>query len=146
MPTVRTAGIVSGLPGRTICRFLTNLYAHSAAALGLGATGAAVASSGERKHEHHSKGGEGGDRAAIARLKVSPTTLSQAILAAERQTGGKAMAATFIEENGAGPALFLVEIARNDAVERVTVDGATGQIVKVAPDDQDDDHDHEDDD
>ena len=109
-----------------------------AATLGLGTAGAALASNG--KHgSHHQKDAGDDDRAAVARLQASPTSLSQAIAAAERQTGGKAMAAS------------VVEIARNDAVDRVTVDGATGKVLKVAPDDQegehhDGDHDQEDDD
>jgi uncharacterized membrane protein YkoI len=124
-----------------------------AATLGLGSAGAALASDGKHGN-HHEKGNGDDDRAAVARLRASPTTLSQAIQAAERQTGGKAMAASIVEKNGTnpnGPAVFVVEVARNDAIDRVTVDGATGQIVKVAPDDQggehhDGDHDQEDDD
>ena len=124
-----------------------------AATLGLGTAGAALASNGKHGN-HHEKGAGDDDRAAVARLRASPTTLSQAIQAAERQTGGKAMAASIVEKNGTnpnGPALFVVEIARNDAIDRVTVDGSTGQVVKVAPDDQggehhDSDHDQEDDD
>ena len=124
-----------------------------AATLGLGTARAALASNG--KHgSHHQKDAGDDDRAAVARLQASPTSLSQAIAAAERQTGGKAMAASVVEKNGGnatGPAVFVVEIARNDAVDRVTVDGATGKVLKVAPDDQegehhDGDHDQEDDD
>ena len=124
-----------------------------AATLGLGTAGTALASNGKHGN-HHEKGAGEDDQVAVARLRASPTTLSQAIQAAERQTGGKAMAASIVEKNGAnpnGPAVFVVEVARNDAIDRVTVDGATGQVVKVAPDDQggehhDSDHDQEDDD
>ena|SRR5437879_3837403 len=131
------------------------ISALTAATLGFGIGGAALASNGNGKHgNHHEKGAGDDDRAAVARLRASPTTLSQAIQAAERQTGGKAMAAKIVEKNGqstGAPAVFVVEIARNDAIDKVTVDGATGEVVKVAPDDQngehhDGNHDHEDDD
>ena len=125
------------------------ISALAAATMGLGIGGAALASNGKHGN-HHEKGAGDDDRAAVARLRASPTTLSQAIQAAERQTGGKAMAAKIVEKNGqstGAPAVFVVEIARNDAIDKVTVDGATGQVVKVAPDDQNGEHhDHEDDD
>jgi hypothetical protein len=66
-------------------------------------------------------------------------------------TLGLGTAGAALASNATGPAVFVVEIARNDAVDRVTVDGATGKVLKVAPDDQegehhDGDHDQEDDD
>src|SRR2546423_9502127 len=109
------------------------ISALGAATMGLGIGGAALASNGKHGN-HHEKGAGDDDRAAVARLRASPTTLSQAIQAAERQTGGKAMAAKIVEKNGqnaTAPAVFVVEMARNDAFAKGSEGGWTGPGYKV---------------
>ncbi len=70
------------------------------------------------------------DKAEFAKLAAAPTTLAAAIATAEQHIGGKAIEASFDDENGA--MLFKVEVAKNDEVHRVAVDSATGKIAKVA--------------
>lgn len=70
------------------------------------------------------------DKAEFAKLAAAPTTLAAAIATAEQHTGGKAIEASFDNENGA--MLFKIEVAKDNAVHRVAVDSATGNVTKVS--------------
>ena len=77
------------------------------------------------------------DAAAIPAMKL---TLQDAITAAERQSGGRAVSADVAQSHGA--ARIAVELAGPQGVKTVIVDGQTGQVTAALADDQD----HEDDD
>ncbi len=79
------------------------------------------------------------DQDEIAKLAASSTTLAAAIATAERQTGGKAIEASFDGEDGA--TLFKVEVAKDNAVHKVRIDGATGKVSKVTVAEHEDDDD-----
>jgi uncharacterized membrane protein YkoI len=84
----------------------------------------------------HGKTSNSEDGTSLADLTASRTTLAQAVAAAERKTQGKAIAASFGDEDdgdGRGP-LLTVDVADQNAVRRVVVDRATGSVVKVAAD------------
>jgi uncharacterized membrane protein YkoI len=70
------------------------------------------------------------DKAELARLAQSPTDLAAAIAAAEQETGGKALEAAHEDENG--HAIFEVEVVKDNVVQQVKVDGATGKVMKVS--------------
>jgi uncharacterized membrane protein YkoI len=91
------------------------------------ASGALLAVAGGRvlaaeKHGH----GDQGDLATLGQTRI---TLADAVAAAERQTGGKAMEAGVEQENGA--AVYEVKVASNNAVQKVTVDAQSGKVLKV---------------
>lgn len=69
------------------------------------------------------------DQDEFARLAKSPTTLAEAVAAGEKKVGGKAIEARFETRHHA--TRFEVEIARNDAVSKVMIDGVTGKVVKI---------------
>jgi uncharacterized membrane protein YkoI len=106
------------------------------------AAGILVAVAGGRAFaaEKHGEGDQG-DLAAFAQSRI---TLSEAIAAAERQTGGKAIEAG-VEKEGTTVA-FEVKVASNNAVQKVMVDAQNGKILKVGPSADDRDGDHEEDD
>lgn len=70
------------------------------------------------------------DQAEFAKLAASPVTLSTAVATAEKETGGKAIEAAFESEDG--KMLFEVEVAKDKAVQKVTIDAASGTVVKVS--------------
>lgn len=70
------------------------------------------------------------DHAEFERLATSPTTLSTAIAAAEKQGGGKAFEAETENEHDA--LVFEVKIAKGNEVRKVTVDARNGQIIEIA--------------
>jgi uncharacterized membrane protein YkoI len=78
------------------------------------------------------KDASGKERTTATRLASAKTTLGQAVQAAERQGAGKAIAAGFEDESGHGGAVFEVDVARGDAVQRVWVDAASGKVVDAA--------------
>lgn len=84
----------------------------------------------------HAGESERSDAAALANAKV---TLSQAIAAAERQTGGHAIGAGLENQNGV--VSISVDVARKQGVETVLVDPQTGQVATIRP--ADDGHDGE---
>jgi len=89
------------------------------------------------------KNASGKDRAAVARLASSRTTLAQAVEAAERKGAGKAVAAAF-EDHRDGSGVFEVDVAANDAIQRFRIDAASGQVVDARAAKKD--HEDEDDD
>ena len=67
---------------------------------------------------------------------------AQAIAAAEQQIGGRAIDARLENENGA--MAFVVEVARDNSVQKVFVDLQSGNILKVvAADSEDGEHDND---
>ncbi len=66
-----------------------------------------------------------GDREAAA-LQGAKVTLTQAIVIAEGQTGGRAIGADVSEEEGV--TRIQVEVASPQGFKTVLVDGATGQV------------------
>jgi uncharacterized membrane protein YkoI len=79
------------------------------------------------------------DEDELARLTASSTTLAAAIATAEQHTGGKAIEARVDDDDDT--MLFKVEVAKDNTVHKVMVDGVTGKVVKVrsAKDEEDDD-------
>lgn len=70
------------------------------------------------------------DKAEFAKLIASPTTLAAAIATAEQNVGGKAIEASFDNENGT--LLFKVKVAKDNVLRRVMVDSATGSVTQAA--------------
>jgi uncharacterized membrane protein YkoI len=89
-----------------------------AALIALGATGAAVAETGEKEG--------GGEIAAVLGAK---TSIVQAIAAAEQQAGGRAMKAGVTEDNG--KYVYEIKTATKDKLSEVFVDPATGKVVRA---------------
>lgn len=69
------------------------------------------------------------DKEDFDRLAASPTTLVAAIAAAEQQTGGKAIEAELEDEHDT--ARFEIEVAKDNAVQKVVVDPTTGKVLDV---------------
>jgi len=80
------------------------------------------------------------DQDELAKLAASPTTLAAAIATAEQHTGGKAIEAR-VDDDDDNAMSFKVEVAKDNAVHKVIVDGATGKVVKVKTADHDEDDD-----
>lgn len=70
------------------------------------------------------------DRDEFTRLGASSTTLAAAIATAEQHIGGKAIEASFDNEDGT--MRFEVEVAKDNAVHKVMIDSADGKVLKVA--------------
>ncbi|MBL27885.1 MAG: hypothetical protein CMM50_10105 [Rhodospirillaceae bacterium] len=70
----------------------------------------------------------------LAGLLKLPTTLSDAIATAEQDIGGKAIEAGIDDENAVP--LFEIEVAKNNTIKRVYVDGTSGEIA-AGPADED---------
>ncbi|CAA9889301.1 conserved exported hypothetical protein [Candidatus Methylobacter favarea] len=90
-------------------------------------TGAAVnaAQAGESKEK------EAKELTLFSQAKIS---LTEAIRAAEKKTGGKAMEAEVDEESNT--VQFEVETVKDGKVYEVKVDGKTGSVLKVSLDDE----------
>ncbi len=80
------------------------------------------------------------DDAQLAKLAQSPTTLIAAIAAAEQQTGGKAVEASYDDEDGSD--IVELEVMKNNVRHDVKVDGATGKVLNVSPGEGDNNHEH----
>jgi uncharacterized membrane protein YkoI len=105
------------------------------AVLGVLAIGGASAALARESHQT--------DEAAI--YEQVKLTLADAIAAAERQTGGRAVEAKL--ENEHGVVAFEVEVMKDRAFQKVVIDAKSGQIVKAgAADRGDDEEDGENDD
>jgi uncharacterized membrane protein YkoI len=94
------------------------LPATMAAVMVLGATGVAFAATGEDE-----------ERQEIATVLGAKASVGQAITAAERKTGGRAMEIGVEEEKGAY--LYEVKTVSKDKVAEVFVDPASGQVVRT---------------
>ena len=87
------------------------------------------------------QGSEAQEAVAYEQVKM---TLADAIALAERQTGGKAVEATLEQEHG--NVSFQVEIMKDRAFQKVTIDARTGQVVSTKADhDQEEDGEQDDD-
>ena len=87
------------------------------------------------------RGSEADEAVAYEQVKM---TLADAIALAERQTGGKAVEATLEQERGT--VSFEVEIMKDRAFRKVTIDATTGQVVTSNADrDQEEDGEQDDD-
>ena len=80
------------------------------------------------------------EAAIMANAKV---TMAQAIATAEQHTGGKAVGTGIEDENGT---VFLeVQVLKDNQTHSVLIDPQSGQVVKVAIDNEQDDDDEDDD-
>jgi uncharacterized membrane protein YkoI len=70
------------------------------------------------------------DEDGFSELADPSTTLAAATATAEQHIGGKAIEASFDDEDGT--LLFEVEVAEDDTVQKVTIDSANGEVLKVA--------------
>ena len=101
--------------------------------------GASAAFAGERN--------ETDQQSELNAVTNAKTSLSQAIAAAEQETGGKAIGTGL--ENQDGVMAYEIEIAKGNTLQRVLVDSDSGKIIKVMAADADDengeqkDHDEE---
>jgi uncharacterized membrane protein YkoI len=113
------------------------LLATLVAALTVAGTGVVLADNNEEDmDEQH-------ELTALANAK---TSLSQAIAAAEQETGGKAVETGV--EHQEGPLAYEVEIAKGNTFQKVLVDLDSGKVIKVTPGEADhedsDEHDEDD--
>jgi uncharacterized membrane protein YkoI len=89
------------------------------AALVLGGATAALAETGH----------EMGEQQELNAVTNAKTSLSQAIAAAEQETGGKAVGSGI--ENQDGSVAYEVEIAKGTSLQKVLVDLDSGKVIKV---------------
>ena len=69
------------------------------------------------------------DQAALARLEASSMSLADAIDAAQKETGGRAVKAAVKSRYGA--TLFAVKVVKDLTLQKVMLDPATGKVVTV---------------
>lgn len=105
---------------------LSKIAAASAIALSL-AAGGATAYAKERSETPT-------DEARI--MSQAKVSIAEAIAAAEKATGGKALGSGIEDQNGV--VHFEVEILKDNALRKVLVDTQTGQVVKSVVADKDD--------
>lgn len=67
------------------------------------------------------------DRWEFAKLADSSTTLAVAVAMAEQYSGGRAIEASFDEEDGA--TFFTVEVAKDNTIHSVFVDSVSGKVL-----------------
>lgn len=114
------------------------LPAAMIAVMAIAGTGAAFAANGSKRHHDEAKD----EQAEITAILNAKTSLVQAIAAAEKQTGGKAVETGLENENGV--MAYEIEVANGTTVQKVLVDLDSGQVTKVAA--ADTGHEEEDDD
>jgi uncharacterized membrane protein YkoI len=76
------------------------------------------------------------DAADLALLEASPMTFEAAVVAAERETGGRAVEASV--ESHYGQTLFEVGVVKDLALHKVTVDPTSGKVVTREKQEDDD--------
>jgi uncharacterized membrane protein YkoI len=69
------------------------------------------------------------EQATLAGLEASPMTLAEAIAAAEKETGGRAVRAGSVDHFGA--ILFDVRLVKEATMLQARVDSATGKVVTL---------------
>jgi uncharacterized membrane protein YkoI len=104
------------------------IQATMVAVIALGGTGAAFAGAGAK---------EVNEQEEIAAVLNAKTSLTQAIAAAEQQTGGKAIDTGL--ENQDGTMAFEVKVAKGSTVQKVLIDLDSGKVIKVMAADADHD-------
>lgn len=92
--------------------------AAMAAAIAVGAAGTAFASSGENENDRE-----------IAAALGAKTSITEAIAAAEQQSGGRAMEVDVEKENGAF--LYEVKTVSNDKITEILIDPASGKVLRT---------------
>ena len=83
-------------------------------------------------------GNETDQQSELNAVTNAKTSLSQAIVAAEQETGGKAVDTGL--ENQDGVMAYEIEIAKGNTLQRVLVDSDSGKIIKVMAADADDEN------
>ena len=78
------------------------------------------------------------DQAELSRLEGLSMTLVDAIGAAERETGGRAIEGSLRSQYG--QTLFQVRVVKDLIPQKVMIDPASGKVVTVAPREHNDDH------
>ena len=78
------------------------------------------------------------DQAELTRLEGVSMTLVDAIDAAERETGGRAIEGSLRSQYG--QTLFQVRVVKDLVPQKVMIDPASGKVVTVAPREHNDDH------
>jgi uncharacterized membrane protein YkoI len=78
------------------------------------------------------------EQAELACLEASPMTLLEAIAAAERETGSRAIEAELLSRYG--QTLFQVRVVKDLVARKVLIDPASGKVVTVLPRGHNDDH------
>lgn len=73
---------------------------------------------------------DGHEQAEFDALNASPTTLANALAAAELQVDGTAIEGAFESEHGTP--VFEIEVAKDKIMHRVKVDATTGKVMKVS--------------
>jgi len=91
----------------------------------MASTAANVAQAGESKEK------EANELKLFSQARIS---LTEAIKAAEQETGGKAMEAEVDDESNT--VQFEIEILKDGKIHEVMVDGKTGKVLKVSLDDE----------
>jgi uncharacterized membrane protein YkoI len=87
--------------------------------------------------------GENDQQSELYAVTRAKTSLSQAIAAAEEETGGKAVETGL--ENQDGVMAYEIKIAKGNTLQRVLVDADSGKVTKVmAADDDHENGEHED--
>ena len=71
------------------------------------------------------------DQAALARLEASSMSLADAIDAAQKETGGRAVKAMLKSRHGS--TLFEVKVVKDSTTQKVLIDPATARVVTAAP-------------
>ncbi|WP_320202016.1 MULTISPECIES: PepSY domain-containing protein [Agrobacterium] len=112
-----------------------SMSAAMAVLLATGAAGAALAQPSASVEMKKQKDGQD-DAAEFSRIKSAKLTLGDAIQAAERDGGGKAVNAWLEGEHDT--AAFEVEVMTADGSKTVSVDGRSGVVKPIADDAQGD--------
>lgn len=103
----------------------------AASLIALGAVGATAALA-----DKHS---DAGDKPEVQAFLAAPGSIADAVTAAEKDTGGKAMSVEF-ETDDTATGVYEVEVAMPDGTTKtVAVNPADGSVTAVAMDDDDDD-------
>jgi uncharacterized membrane protein YkoI len=96
------------------------------AVMAIAGAGSAFAANDSHRNREESKN----EQAEIGAIMNAKTSLAQAIAAAERQTGGKAVETGLDNQNGV--MAYEVLVANGTTVQKVLVDLDSGQVTKVA--------------
>ncbi|MEQ8693967.1 MAG: PepSY domain-containing protein [Gammaproteobacteria bacterium] len=70
------------------------------------------------------------DRSKLTQLASSSMTLASAIAVAEQHVGGKAVEATFEDEDGT--AQFEIQVSKGNTLHKVMIDRTNGTVLKVS--------------
>ncbi len=102
------------------------------AAVALGTASSALADTRDRDAD---------ERQDLSAVLNAPTSLSQAIAAAEKEVGGTAVEAGLERQDGV--LAYEIEVGSKDSLQTVLVAIDTGKVIKVVPDDREGDEDED---